>query len=336
MLLQGAAGAIFRGTDWYDSMAFLEGVEAHDISPDGSRVLATDPLREYRSRLLVIDPVTEERSIVFRAGPNEVITRAQWSPDGGSVAYGLDVYPRRVAEPPLGQPDLRTICILEVIAETRACYPRLSRVNGFDWSPDGAALVVDVLGEPEVMALDVASGDVSSVVPRGGDGSIRRAVEEAGLVPVQQFIDTVWSPSGNYLATLAFVQGGDAFTVPLVLRADGSFVALGRPSGEFAGAFGWSPEDDILAYTQGMESGKGPQRITETYLLDVEDAQERLLISGAHTTHPHILALEWSPSGRWVAIARSSLMGEVLQIVEVSGPERIELPASDHIRDWGP
>ena len=83
--------------------------------------------------------------------------------------------------------------------------------------------------------------------------------------------------------------------VPVVFTPEGSFVALGRPSGGFSEPLAWSPVTDLLAYTQG----EGPH---EAYLLDAATGKERVLIRGDAAEPLVITGMVWAPSGRWLAL----------------------------------
>lgn len=309
----------------------------HELSPDGSLILA-DKGRTPGGcfsglELFMLDPTTGATTSIARAGPNEALGSATWSPDGSRVAYLRTTYPGDPSKPGNGQPLSTRICVVDVATRSSQCFPEVDAYS-FDWTPDGASLVVDTA--EDVRLLDIASADFSLLVPSDGGQNVGRALAKAGLGRPDQFTLTKWSSSGRYLATLVFVSGGSepAFVVPLVLTSSGDFVAMGRPSGEFAEWFKWSPTEDVLAYTQG----EAPYRITEAFLLDPLTGDESLLASSDGRIYPFIRGLEWSPSGQWLALALWSPDRSEALIIDQNGAEqaRLRTGLEASLRNWAP
>ncbi len=309
----------------------------HEVSPDGSLILAargrTPRGCSFGLELLVLDPLTKATTSIARAGPNESLSSAAWSPDGSQIGYLVSTHRGNPSKPGNGQPLSHTVCLVEVRTGVNQCFPGVDAYF-FDWAPDGARLVVDTA--EDVRLLDIASGEFSLLVPPDGGQSGGTALETAGLGRPDQFTLTKWSSSGRYLATLVFLTGGSesAFVVPMVLTSSGDFVAMGRPSGEFAEWFEWSPAEDVLAYTQG----KAPYQITEVNLLDPQSGAESLLASSAGRNYPIVRGLEWSPSGRWLAIAQWSPDRSEVLIIDKDGAEQASLSTGiePSLRNWAP
>ena len=158
-----------------------------------------------------------------------------------------------------------------------------------------------------VRIFDVATGEVSEVVPQEGDTPINEAIRDAGLGTSFQLVGPTWSPSGTYLAALANLQDSEFAYVPVVFTPDGRFVAFGQASGDYPEPFEWSSVADVLAYTRREEAS----RVTEAYLLDPVSGDDRVLVSGEGTQSFFALTdMAWGPSGRWLVIAGWVDLGE--------------------------
>jgi Tol biopolymer transport system component len=305
-----------------------EAIWANDLSPDGSKVLALPFQQEptgitREPKILVIDAETGDRSTAVRVGPRGDLGPAFWSPDGARIAYRLTVYPVNPAKVHPGpHGDRRShLCVLDVRTEHTQCFPDLRRVDGFDWAPDGEKLVVDVVGPSPLWLLDPSTGRLSVLVrPHGG------WIERAGLSEPVTFTSPGWSPSGRYVA--AWVNN-----TPVVFHADGRLATVGRRSREFSEALGWSPTEDLFAYTRG-----DPPDFTEIRLLDPETDEDRRLI--ATLGYPYIIGLVWSPSGRWLAILRwRSSFRERIDVIDVETEQPLVTTGrgdSPILIDWSP
>lgn len=299
LLVQTNAGAevIRAGSERSNS---VPGVRAPlDLSPDGSTVLGLTGGDDTLGDLIAVDLLSgEARVLVHPSGDDDLGAFAQWSPDGSMVAFSLGA----------GDPANRsTLCVLALASSEPSCFPEAERVYTFDWAPDGDSLVVAGPPVQPVRIVDVATGEVSEVVPQEGDTPINEAIRDAGLGTSFQLVGPTWSPSGTYLAALANLEDSDFSYVPVVFTPDGRFVAFGRASGEYPEPFEWSPVADVLAYTHG----EAPYRITEAYLLDPVSGDDRVLVSGEGTQSFFALTdMAWAPSGRWLAIAGWVDLGE--------------------------
>ena len=111
----------------------------YDISPDGSKVVATREVRlstgiSYNPELALIDVETQERRVLARTPPREEFNGPiKWSPAGTSFAYSLARYavnPARVHPGP--HTELQTVCVIELETAASTCFPLLRRVFDFD------------------------------------------------------------------------------------------------------------------------------------------------------------------------------------------------------------
>jgi dipeptidyl aminopeptidase/acylaminoacyl peptidase len=140
------------------------------------------------------------------------------------------------------------------------------------------------------------------------------------------FTSPRWSPSGRYLA--AWVNN-----TAVVFHAGGRLATAGRNSREFSEALGWSPTEDLFAYTRG-----DPPYFTEIRLLDPGTGRDRRLVSA--DGYPYIIGLAWSPSGRWLAVLRwRSSFKEVLDVIDVEDEEPPIMTSRDDspvLVDWAP
>jgi WD40 repeat protein len=304
-----------------------ETIWAADLSPDGAEALALPFQREptgitREPRILILDLDTTDRRTVVRVGPRGDLGPAVWSPDGERIAYRVTVYgvdPAKIH--PFGHGQRTSLCTLDLETELTRCFSGLGGVDGFGWSPNGQTLAVDVVGSRPLWLLDPASGGRSVLVsPRGG------WIERAGLSAPVTFTSPGWSSSGRYIS--AWVNN-----TPVLFHADGRLAAVGRHSGEFTEALGWSPTEDVFGYARG-----DPPHFTEIRLLDPRTGGERRLISTRG--YPFITGLVWSPSGRWLAVLRwRSDFKQHIDVIDVIGgqpPITAERADSPVLVDWGP
>lgn len=307
-----------------------------DLSPDGSTVLGLTGGADALGDLIAVDLLTGGgRVLVHPSGDDLLGVFAQWSPDGSMVAYSLG------ARHPANR---STLCVLALASSEPICFPEVERVYTFDWAPDGDSLVVAGPPVQPVRIVDVATGEVSEVVPQEGDTPINEAIRDAGLGTSFQLVGPTWSPSGTYLAALANLEDSEFSYVPVVFTPDGRFVAFGRASEGYPEPFEWSPVADVLAYTRG-EAANG---VTEAYLLDPVNGDDRVLVSGGGTqSYFGLTDMAWAPSGRWIAIAGWEELGEgrfqtsfrVLDPAEPASFEQFSVEtaeADNFLAAWGP
>jgi dipeptidyl aminopeptidase/acylaminoacyl peptidase len=312
-----------------------DAIVAYDVSPDASNVLAatfvTEPTNYTREdQLFAIDPSTGERTVLVRAGPQEDLGPAVWSPDGHRLAYRLTVLP---VDPALERPEgmvEQTICVADAVTTASQCFPDLGTVDAFDWSPDGRQIAVDGVGADLPLGLlDVETGAVSDFASPLDPNLVAALGGESPL----SFVDVDWSPSGTFVATQAHA--------PAIFDSESRFVMIGRRTQEFADILAWSPTQDLLAYA----IGRPPYAINDLYVLDPATGEDRLLYStGEGETAPIIVDVAWSPSGRWLAVAvveRTIYLPMSVHIIDITGEDpssTVDLGASEAgvLVGWGP
>jgi dipeptidyl aminopeptidase/acylaminoacyl peptidase len=326
VLAQGDGRRLSLGSD---------AIVAYDVSPDASNVLAatfvTEPTNYTREdQLFAIDPSTGERTVLVRAGPQEDLGPAVWSPEGHRLAYRLTVLPVDPAlERPKGMVE-QTICVADAATTASRCFPDLGTVDAFDWSPDGRRIAVDGVGaDLPLRLLDVETGAVSDFASPLDPSLVAALGGESPL----SFVDVDWSPSGTFVATQAHA--------PAIFDSESRFVMIGRRTQEFADILAWSPTQDLLAYA----IGRPPYAINHLYVLDPASGEDRLLYStGDGEAAPIIVDVAWSPSGRWLAVAvveRTIYLPMSVHIIDITGEDpssTLDLGASEAevLVGWGP
>jgi hypothetical protein len=302
-----------------------EPLEPLDLSPDGRYILAAryqqEPTGVYRqTQLLSIELTTGDLSLLVEAEPAESLGPALWSPDGMMIAYRKTTYPVDPAKEFPKNIAEEAICLLDSRGGAIRCFPAPGELYSFDWTGDSQSLVL-AGGAATLYVLDVSRGDLSPSVAQQGETPINRAVSEAVGGESFQLVDPRWSPSGRYLAALANLRDSEFSYVPVVFSPGGQPVALGDPSTEFPEPFVWSPGEDVLAYTQG----EAPYRITEARLLAPQTGEDRVVVSWDGRDFPIILDLEWSPSGRWLALVLvEEGLRATIRIVDPWNPEQFQ------------
>jgi Tol biopolymer transport system component len=202
-------------------------------------------------------------------------------------------------------------------------------------------LVVAGPGIKPLYLVDPSTGAISVGAGQEGETPINDRLGREDFGKSVQLVGPTWSPSGRFLAALANLRESDYSYVPVVFTVEGQPVALGQPSGEFPEPFGWSPREDLLAYTQG----EAPYRITEAHILDPETGEDRQLVSSDGKKYPIITDMLWSPSGRWIALSLWDVEGDregvTLRIIDADNGEVRETGidvggVTEPLVDWGP
>lgn len=327
LVLQTASGTELLRAGEKESRSLGSGMRPHDLSPDGSHILGL-----VNDDLVAIAIDSGDREVLVSAPEEQSLGAfAEWSPDGEMVAYTVGAHP----------PEKSTLCLLTLSSAATRCFPEAGSAHTLDWSPDGKRLVVAGPGNKPLYLLDPNTGDVSVGAGQEGDTPINDRLRSEDFGESVQLVGPTWSPSGRFLAGLASLRGSDYSYVPVVFTVEGQPVALGQPSGEFPEPFGWSPSEDLLAYTQG----EAPYRITEAHVLDPVTDEDRHLVSSDGKRYPIITDLVWSPSGQWIALSLWDVKGDrervTLRIIDADSGDFRETEVdvggvTEPLVDWGP
>lgn len=331
-----ANGPVLLVHDVRHPISLAPGYVGYDISPDGSKVVATREVRlstgiSYNPELVLIDIKTQERRVLARTPSREEFNGPiKWSPAGTSLAYSLVRYAVNPAQVHPGpRTELQTVCVMKLETATSTCFPDLRRVFDFDWSPDGEILLVTGPGPLPMQVLNPTTGHVSSLVALD-DSILRRRLMRAGLGRAVQFVGPSWSPSGAYVASWVNAP----LPVPAVFTSDGQLVALGHPARGNAYTFSWRPGADVLLYTTGfsLEMPK-PWVLRE---LNPTDGADRVLVT--RSNRPLTNDFSVSPSGRWLALLRwRSDTHQKIVFLDLAGQQQSRSVAfsSGEILAWG-
>jgi Tol biopolymer transport system component len=253
----------------------------------------------------------------------------------GEPAFGAPVWSkdcRRVAYEERSDKNNPRVCVVETRRRRERCVrtgTSGNSTNGFDPSPDGTRVAFGDVASLRI--LDVGIGRVATIL-RPDTQSIARELRRRRLGTIVSVRTTSWSPSGKYVAAVVDVMGPSrSVEMSLILRPDGSLVALLRPSGaELTAAFGWSPSS-VYAYAWGKSMTQG---VTEILSYDPRTHKRARVYRG------DIGALKWSPSGRWFALfSRDQASGvATIRIVDTRGrePTRVARLEARSLIGWGP
>ncbi len=334
LVLQTASGTelIRAGEDGSNSLG--SGLRPLHLSPDGSRILGqVNNAYGVPGDLVAIDIDSGDREVLVSAPKEQSLgSSAEWSPDGEMVAYTVGLDP----------PEKATLCFLALSSQSKRCVPEAGSVYELDWSPDGERLVVAGPGNKPLYLVNPSTGDVSVGAGQEGETPINDRLKREDFGKSVQLVGPTWGPSGRFLAGLANLRESDYSYVPVVFTVKGQPIALGQPSSEFPEPFGWSPREDLLAYTQG----EAPYRITEAHILDPETGEDRQLVSSDGKKYPIITDILWSPSGRWIALSLWDVKGDLrervtLRIIDANNGDVRETEidvggVTEPLVDWGP
>jgi Tol biopolymer transport system component len=120
-------------------------------------------------RLVAIDLSTRAQTQLAEVGSGQDILAAEWSPDGGRVAYRLG----------LGNPTGSSeACVVDVATQQQKCFSGLGDVYTLHWAPDGVHLIVVGPGQGiDNVAID--TGEVTTLVPAEGSPTVTAALQQA-------------------------------------------------------------------------------------------------------------------------------------------------------------
>ena len=195
---------------------------AMSVSPDGTRIAYTGIGDDGDEHLFVAGTRGEDPRVIYTStGPTFAIAQTAWSPDGGTIGF-TEYGAGPEGDTAEKHPGVRVWAIDAGGATApRAITPFGMRASTFDWSPDGASLVV---------AFE--DGGSSDLWIQPVDGT----------QPTQLTTTTysewnpAWSPDGD---TIAFTALDEGYTAPVM----GLDMASGRtwPITKHADRRDWSP-----------------------------------------------------------------------------------------------
>lgn len=355
LVQQGSGEIAVVGVDPPPRTWEVEGLWASDLSADGSRIVGlryefvtvsgqagtTDGISLSPARELVVGDVeTGELSVVATAADNESFGTPVWSPDGERILFSLAAWSSDIApgagHP--GEPVMDTICILRIADGSKSCFAdELTDARSFAWSPDGSRVIVS--DGQWMRLLHPDTGEVSVVVDITAPSAFRDGVLAAGHGEGVVLLDLSWSPSGEYVA--GRLSTTTRYSIPVVLRLDGSIAALGQPNGDDQHVV-WSPTEDLVAYSVGTYTPGSVGSGWAVHLLDPSTGAttELWAVTGED---PRVFDMFFSPSGRWLALVGTpSGAVDDIRLVDVSGPEAavvvsvVSEGAFVPLVDWGP
>jgi Tol biopolymer transport system component len=239
-----------------------------------------------------------------------------WSPDGSRIVY---------AHYPPGSFGVETAGVWVMNADGSGRV-QLSKGNGYSpaWSPDGKQIVYAVAVSPEHVDVIVMNAD--------GSGAKKIADTESYSAAPS------WTPSGEVL----FLRESALYSI----NPDGS----GRvrlTTGISICEYALSPDGKTLAYcllAPGMTSTGGVDWNKNVFTVSLDGGGEPVTLLesvGQLIKDDPLVALAWSPDGKALAVASSSLnvqRGSPLYIVNADGSGLSQVPGIDAVYDpaWRP
>jgi dipeptidyl aminopeptidase/acylaminoacyl peptidase len=250
--------------------AVLDSSAGYAVAPDGRTVaVAWNQSGQWELYLLAFDGQEAPRQITPATVPDSKIAPS-WSPDGRRLAYiqdhdGDERYDIYIYDLESGQHCNVTPDTPEYLAP------------GFDWSPDGARLVVSATREGRfgIWTLPVAGGEWTRISNHSHSDDEPR-----------------WSPRGDLIAFVANTAG-QHYSLFLA-RPDGGEVREARlPGGAqlFAQSPAWSPDGTRLAFVGG------PRDTVDIGIYHVATGAIDWVEQGQH----ECAAPSWSPDGARLA-----------------------------------
>jgi WD40 repeat protein len=312
-----------RGFEW-----FLLNSLHRDHAPQLPTPHQTYTVQWHRSRpwLLVggnglarvVDAV--DRSLVADLGWRGHMYSLRWSPDGTMIAAAHGEGVRITAIDAAGglQPAFE-FGEPGSLARAVAWHADNQRVAVFSYR--GPAWIVDRTGQRPTVAIEHAGGGTAPEFQPNGE----LLAIGAGLAHADDFTVRHRYPLRGQGNAMAWNHTGTRLAValrgrPALLDAAGALQALHDEPADVQ-TFAWSPDDKSLA----MLSGNGT--------VQVHDAATWTLLRTA--MNPAVgadgLALDWSPDGRWIAIARRTDHVALLDC-SVPQPRRHVLPPQGQLQ----
>lgn len=189
-------------------------------SPDGTQLAFYEGSYPFQ-RLNVIDTDGRNRK-VLTPGPNFQIYRSRiyWSPDSRSIVFFQPF------DPPYGNQE--TLQLVNVATGEIRPLTRPGFYDAVSWSPDGQKLALAV-GEVERQSLFVLDLATETFTPLTAE-------------PLAQVLQTLWSPSGSWLAFSGEPVGQELGNQILyTVRPDGSDLRSHSADDEYVYPFTWQP-----------------------------------------------------------------------------------------------
>jgi len=310
-------------------------------SPDGSKLAvagysAVGDTWEAVNELVDLADGTRTplSKLAFRT--DEWMSAVSWSPDVSAVAY------HRFAR----SEDRYELCVVDVPDGSKRCFAAIPVRPPSDtlvaWAPRGENVLVHDADTVVIVRVADGSVDASFSVP---DEELTDALQRAEAGSLLTVLYASWSPSGRYIGMVGRPSGPGA-SVPVVLRRDGTFVAMGAIAERHAQFASWSPTDDVFGYTQTEHW----YRHTDVWQLDpATGANERVMhiprLPEGRSPAQEIVAFDHSPSGRWLALlikVHGETTSWTLRTTDLSGEHDDRQIALDHtyvnppLIDWLP
>ncbi|OQY81061.1 MAG: hypothetical protein B6D40_11720 [Anaerolineae bacterium UTCFX3] len=170
------------------------------FSPDGSQILFLNQVKDAPASIWVMGPMGEKPRQLY-AGAHPIVG-ADWSPDGGTIAFAMST----------GQFNAYEVYLLDMThpdqPPTRLTYAVEGATGSLDWSLDGKSLLICLgpAGDKNVFRLDLATGNAVQLTFGGNNASAS------------------YSPDGQYIVynSLRNESQADLF----IIRADGHSTRL--------------------------------------------------------------------------------------------------------------
>ncbi len=234
------------------------------FSPDG-RLLAFTSSRSGKNQVWVMPVDGGEAEPITSADPG--VGTFRWSPDGTRIAYTMA--DPKTEEEQKADKEKRDVILVDQnfkyahlyvlpLAKDTAGTREATRltegafsVTGFDWVPDGSAIVFAHQPDPRINTSEVA-GDISVV--RIADRSVTPLVTGPGVES-----SPLVSPDG---ATVAFLSTGPKIEpiglndVWLVRLSGGAPWSLSATADRSPSLIGWSPDGREIRYTESWHTDR--------------------------------------------------------------------------------
>jgi hypothetical protein len=265
-----------------------------------------------------------------------VISGGGFAPDGSRLAT--------VVRRP-GHPDNADIFVFDAAtrSQTRQISLRARDVNVIAWTPDGAAILIagtiNSTTDTSARIVDATTGAVRQVFRGHRDRVVSGALTPDGALAATGSFDRtvrIWS-----VATGALVESIDSFRASvgaIAFSPDGTRMATGGGVGEGIQIFEvgtWTPlvaiRADSLNRSYGAikelafsPDGRFLLGATEAYGATIWDVASGRAVHSLLQRRGEVLRASWSPSGRYVATGRDS----VLVFDAATGEKLLQFPGA--------